>query len=312
MYAPFVPIRTALAALACVLVLCPAALAGNQAHGPADCGGDMSPADRMLCENVQLDAADKAMARLYTELMGSLDKDAGAMLRAAQEAWMAYRDANFGIFSSAASARGQEGLVQQVHAMRLATEARVRELRELAGLLDEGGMLAGGPQAPPAPLEAEASPAPGPEKPASPAPEIPEPDTADLPKTRIKSDEGLADLLGEHGLRLQWLAGAASGRAVVRDRDGVLLLSGSQRKGDDELLVQGHIQSVGRDSFVLNGSLTTRIGFLNDGEPCVRKGVMRFARKGGRPFWRMQGIVNPCCGVSDYVDLYVPPPVPGD
>ena len=131
------------------------------------------------------------------------------------------------------------------------------------------------------------------------------------PPVVVKDEEALARLLGEHPVKLQWLSSTRAGRVVIREQNGALLLTGRQGGGDDELLLDGYISTVRKGNFTFHGTLTTRIGFLNKGEPCVRTGRMWFVRKRGRPFWRLQSITNPCCGVSDYVDIYASPGASG-
>lgn len=150
--------------------------------GLVDCGGELSPADRMHCENVQLDAADDDLNRIYRTLMEVLDRDAKAMLLDGQRGWLKYRDRNLELFSSAASPGGQEGMARQIHWLRELTQARVRELEDLYRLFQENGLLAVDKQGP-APAEPQAEPVPVPSDepavvssaPAVPAPEPPAP-----------------------------------------------------------------------------------------------------------------------------------------
>ncbi|MBU1001838.1 MAG: DUF1311 domain-containing protein [Proteobacteria bacterium] len=350
--------------------------------GQVDCGGDLPPADRMHCENVQLDAADKALNRVYQALMEVLDKDAKAMLLDGQRGWLKYRERNFELFSSAASTNGQQGMAEQLHFLRGLTVARVRELENLYRLFQQSGLLrvpsnvmprrnstedeaeisgndvlpgafadsseargsevarspetpalVGGSVAPPQvggtvePVglgdslasDAVAS-APDVSPPSAPsdgaAGESPLPLDPGLlesaeqagARTEIKSQDGLHMLLGRHPLRLQWLSGERTGEAVIENRDGVLWLSGAQGVQGNQLLIKGRISTVREDNFTFHGTVATTLGFLNDGQPCVRKGRMWFVRKDGRPFWRLQSITSPCSGVSDYIDIYVDHP----
>ncbi|WP_172961706.1 lysozyme inhibitor LprI family protein [Desulfovibrio ferrophilus] len=391
----------------------------SRVSGLVDCGGELSPADRMHCENVQLDAADDDLNRIYRTLMEVLDKDARAMLLDGQRGWLKYRDKNFELFSSAASPGGQQGMAEQIHILRELTEARVRELENLYRLFQNSGLLAVAPDAvaledEPAPhsdtatdLEAgdpiefvdtgtvpetsqpegafsgsesdeagqdtagengvpitpekprgriilngkvvqlpgtiqpdpegklvviepssptdRSAPAEQPkpaesaasedltvmieQEPVSPllpaAPEVSEAEDSVVPKTEVKSQAGLKKLLGRHPLRLQWLSGDPIGEAWIEDRGGVYWLSGSQGREGHELLIDGRISTVRKDNFTFHGTVTTTLGFLNEGKPCVRQGRMWFVRKDGRPFWRLQSITNPCSGVSDYIDIYV-------
>lgn len=298
--------------------------------GQADCGGDLTPADRMNCENVQLDAADEALNRVYRALMQLLDKDAKAMLLDGQRGWLKYRDRNFELFSSAASTGGQQGMAEQLHFLRTVTVARVRELENLYRLFQESGLLkvpgqgeAVPPTAPPGsgPMPA-AAPDAGTAPPSPIVPPGPEADQASaladqVPpgdeghgdiRTEIKDQAGLEKLLGRHLLRLQWLSGELPGEAVIENRNGVYWLNGVQGSGGNQLLIKGWISTVRADNFTFHGTVTTTLDFLNEGKPCVRSGQMWFVRKDGRPFWRLQSINSPCSGVSDYIDLYVDSP----
>ena len=154
------------------------------------------------------------------------------------------------------------------------------------------------PAAPPVPP----APVPGP----APLPEPVPPGTPDpAPGPPVSSQDALHQLLGRHALRLQWLAAVPAGTAEIVERDGALWLSGRQGEGANMLLVEGLVASVAEDGFVLRGRVVTRVGFLGGGQPCERRGELWFARKAGRPFWRMQSIASPCTGVSDYVDIAV-------
>ncbi|WP_169734339.1 lysozyme inhibitor LprI family protein [Desulfocurvus vexinensis] len=155
------------------------------------------------------------------------------------------------------------------------------------------------PPALPAPAS-EPAPLPAPVPPDTP-PDLPGP----APGTAVSSQDALRQLLGRHALRLQWLAAVPAGTAEIVERDGALWLSGRQGDGANMLLVEGQVASVAEDGFVLRGRVVTRVGFLGGGQPCERRGELWFARKAGRPFWRMQSIASPCTGVSDYVDIAV-------
>ncbi len=120
-----------------------------------------------------------------------------------------------------------------------------------------------------------------------------------------------ARLVGDHALTLQWLGWgdlSRAGRLVIEDRGQTLSLSGEQNgEGEnarDYLRLSGKIVSASRDGFVFVGDITTRVNHIADGVECKRSGTFTFKTKGGRKYWRMQEMTNPCDPVADYVDVY--------
>lgn len=120
-----------------------------------------------------------------------------------------------------------------------------------------------------------------------------------------------ARLVGEHKLTLQWLGWSDlehAGKIVIEDRGDTLSVSGEQAgQGDslgDHLKIDGRIVSASKDGFVFVGDITTRVSYVADGAECKRSGTFTFKTKGGRKYWRMQEMDNPCEAVTDYVDIY--------
>ncbi|HEX8091257.1 MAG TPA: hypothetical protein VF762_20545 [Blastocatellia bacterium] len=125
-------------------------------------------------------------------------------------------------------------------------------------------------------------------------------------RTVIKDKAAEVMLLGEHRLSLQWISWDYFGRATVAESNGALLLTGEQkaRKGGDYLKIDGVITEVGAKEFKFDGTIVTKVEINNGGKPCERKGEMTFAIKGGRKYWRLQEMDNPCEEVVDYVDIF--------
>jgi hypothetical protein len=120
-----------------------------------------------------------------------------------------------------------------------------------------------------------------------------------------------ARLVGEHLLTLQWLSQgdlADAGKLVVKDSGDTLSVDGQQLgQGDnagDYLRVSGRIVSASRDGFVFEGDIVVRVHYIADAVECKRSGRFTFKTKGGRKYWRMQEMTNPCDEVADYVDVY--------
>lgn len=125
-------------------------------------------------------------------------------------------------------------------------------------------------------------------------------------KTVVADQAAKRRLLGRHMLSLQWVSWDHFGRADVTERAGVLYLKGEQRSrsGDDYLTIDGRITRVDATEFTFDGTIVTRVSHINGGEPCTREGEVTFAVKGGRKYWRLQQMTNPCDPVTDYVDVY--------
>ncbi len=125
-------------------------------------------------------------------------------------------------------------------------------------------------------------------------------------KTKITSAYAKQMLIGRHMLSLQWISWKEFGRADVTQKQGVLYLKGEQkgRKTNDFLKIDGVITQISRYEFKFKGTITTKVSYINDGNPCVREGEMTFAITGKRKYWRLQEMDSPCGVETDYVDIY--------
>jgi hypothetical protein len=120
-----------------------------------------------------------------------------------------------------------------------------------------------------------------------------------------------AKLVGRHRLTLQWIGWSdlsTAGALTVEDRGGELRVSGEQiGRGDSEgdfVRVSGKIVSAANDGFVFEGKIVTRVSHIAGGAECERDGRFIFKTKGGRKYWRLQEMDNPCDSATDYVDVY--------
>jgi len=113
--------------------------------------------------------------------------------------------------------------------------------------------------------------------------------------------------VGTHRLTLQWLDKAANGKAIVtKNAKGQLEIKGEQRKGEkDFVTIDGIIISVGEREFNFSGTIITCANYINNGQPCEKKGNYTFKATGKRKYWRLQQMDN-CEGnsVVDYVDIF--------
>lgn len=117
-----------------------------------------------------------------------------------------------------------------------------------------------------------------------------------------------ARLLGVHGFTCQWVQwGKEKGRVEVTEAQGRLRIKGEQvaRRTGDRVLIDGEILEVKAKSFRFRGRIVLQVTHLNGGRPCERRGDFDFQIRGGRRFWRMHPMENPCDPpVVDYVDVH--------
>lgn len=115
----------------------------------------------------------------------------------------------------------------------------------------------------------------------------------------------LKKLIGTHALSLQWIDGKGTAEISATDGKFPLAITGKYdagEKGAVELV--GTIDRALADRFFFTGKITTTVSHINGGKPCTREGSYEFVAKGGRKYWRMYPIDNPCDKVADYVDVH--------
>lgn len=113
-------------------------------------------------------------------------------------------------------------------------------------------------------------------------------------------------LLGQHGVRLQWVSDTKLGHVTIsKTKEGVYKCVGGQDGvgNDDYLKIDGEIKVVNAQHLLFNGTVECRVSHIYKGKPYVRKGVMDFLNTKGRKFWRLQQMDNGSC--VDYVDIYM-------
>lgn len=125
-------------------------------------------------------------------------------------------------------------------------------------------------------------------------------------KTVVNDVKARAMIVGRHKLSLQWISWDYFGTASVVNRNDVLYLKGEQksRENSDFVKLDGVIVSIDEKEFVFNGTITTQISHIANGDPCERTGEMTFRITGKRKYWRLQEMDNPCDDVTDYIDIY--------
>lgn len=125
-------------------------------------------------------------------------------------------------------------------------------------------------------------------------------------RTEVQDRVAARRLLGKHMFSLQWISWDYFGTANVTLRNGLYSIKGEQkgRGNTDFVTIVGEIETIKAREFTMNGTITTQVSHINNGEPCVREGTFTFRVTGTRKYWRLQEMQNPCDGVADYVDIY--------
>lgn len=124
-------------------------------------------------------------------------------------------------------------------------------------------------------------------------------------KTLIKDSLTKKSLIGNNYCSLQWVSWNKFGTIKTEEKDGKLIVTGSQKMDGNTLDIDGYFTSVDKNRLDFNGKITTRVTYINSGKPCYREGDMTFLKYEGRPFWRMQEMENPCDTATDYVDISI-------
>ena len=118
-------------------------------------------------------------------------------------------------------------------------------------------------------------------------------------------------VVGKHMLSLQWISWDYFGTAeITKGTDGVYYCKGEQlSRGDDShigdyLKIDGTIRIISELELEFTGTIRTKIYHINNGDEVVREGTFTFLSTQGRKYWRMQDMINPADGCTDYVDIY--------
>ena len=155
------------------------------------------------------------------------------------------------------------------------------------------------PPAPPPPPPAAPSPAPP-----APPPSEPAASSAAIPVTQVLDREAADRLLAAKGITLQWIGWDRRGTIHVVEKHGTISLTAAQDQpdGHGRLFVQGTVREVGREYFILDG--TIRIADTPEaGRVCEADKLWHFAITQNRPYWRLREF-EWCDGYTDYVDIY--------
>lgn len=104
------------------------AIAAPPLYEEKDCGGEATQIELNICSGSNLRAADAALNRLYARLMAEAGTDKAA-LKAAERAWVAYRDAECAFTVGPREGGGTVWPLEMNGCLQRKTDARLRELR---------------------------------------------------------------------------------------------------------------------------------------------------------------------------------------
>ncbi|GAB4184395.1 MAG: hypothetical protein OHK0057_12790 [Thermoflexibacter sp.] len=115
------------------------------------------------------------------------------------------------------------------------------------------------------------------------------------------------NLVGQHGITLQWISWDYRGTVKITQEDKVLKITGTQRSKEnttDSVSINGVLEVISDKEIQFTGKIITTVSYNNGGKPCEKEGTYTFKKTGNRRYWRLQEMKN-CDGVVvDYVDLY--------
>ncbi len=95
---------------------------------PADCAEAVSTAEMRSCANARYQEADAELNRVYRQLVSGLSEQGRAHLKAAQQAWLVFRDKN-AAFAATAVAGGTLAPVVETTEMTTLTQQRIEQLK---------------------------------------------------------------------------------------------------------------------------------------------------------------------------------------
>jgi len=131
-----------------------------------------------------------------------------------------------------------------------------------------------------------------------------------LPFCAIVGEKYDKILVGEHLISVQWISWKNFGKATITktEVEGVYKIIGVQDNKDnnDYLKINGTLKPNSEKQLTFNGTIETKINFINQGNPCLREGTYTFRATGQRKYWRLKEMYNPCRKDSlvDYIDIY--------
>ena len=102
---------------------------------PADCAEAVSTAEMRSCANAHYQEADAELNRVYRQLMAGLSEQGRTQLKAAQQAWLVFRDKNAAFAATAA----EDGTLAPLMVTTELTTLTLQRIEQLKGYRKEYG-----------------------------------------------------------------------------------------------------------------------------------------------------------------------------
>lgn len=122
----------------------------------------------------------------------------------------------------------------------------------------------------------------------------------------IANAKGIQLKAGIHNISIQWISFDHPGKAMVTDlKEGSYKIEGKQNGDqDDYLSINGIIHPLSEKELEFNGIISSKIGIINKGAVCIRKGKYTFIAPSNKKYWRLKEKIN-CEGgmVTDLIDI---------
>jgi hypothetical protein len=135
-------------------------------------------------------------------------------------------------------------------------------------------------------------------------------------ETLVEDQDAYRTLAASKVCTLQWVDRPAQGTVVVEGdpKSGLKIRCAHvSEDGETYLKMQGYVVKITARTFVFRGTILVKQepdpqSFADESGECRREGVMTFARRGKRRYWRLQepDMTNPCNKTTDYVDIWLP------
>lgn len=123
--------RLVFLALALSLLALAGPAAGSDPGAEPTCAEATTTAQMIDCAGAHFETADRELNQVYQSLLSRLGEQQRAALRAAQRAWVAFRDAEARFAASVAEGGSLAGVIELAEKAAL-TEARIKALKQAA------------------------------------------------------------------------------------------------------------------------------------------------------------------------------------
>ncbi len=127
--------------------------------------------------------------------------------------------------------------------------------------------------------------------------------------TDVQDAKVAQELVGSHGVILEWIGKQPWGELIVFENLGLYYLSGSQ-KGEgkaakDTLSISGYVSRIDDKGFTLVGTIEYHLYQYDGPVHCERDGTHRFQRVPNSNTWRASGSAKPCGDWQDSLEVYL-------